>query len=551
MELGRRCGILMHISSLPSPFGIGDLGPGAREFAGFLAEAGQGVWQTLPLGPTRLEYGNSPYSGLSAFAGNSILISPRLLADRGLVSTRDLRRCARDACGLPAPGARGARVRGRPGTIPVPGGARSRVRYARVYRAKDRLLDRAFREALPGLQRDREYLRFCSEHRSWLEDYALFEALSREQGRPWHRWPPGLRDRGITPGRAQAEEPVRDQGEGPEPACGDELQRARERLGTEVERERFYQYLFHRQWAALRERCRRLGVLLAGDVPVYVNHDSSDVWSHRDLFNLDGEGRPLTVSGVPPDYYSETGQLWNNPIFRWDRLRETGYAWWVRRMQHNLLLFDWVRIDHFRGFAAFWEVPAGEPTAENGRWTPGPGEDFFAALEKSFPGLPFIAEDLGVITGDVTALRRRFGLPGMRVIQFGFGGDGDYHLPHAYGPGYVAYTGTHDNQTLVGWLRAGGDRRERRRALRYVGGSPLLKRRARWRFFRALMMSPAGWVVLPLQDVLGLGERARMNDPATAAGNWEWRLVPGALKPRHARRLAGLAELYGRSPRPG
>jgi 4-alpha-glucanotransferase len=399
------------------------------------------------------------------------------------------------------------------------------VIYPDAYGSKLSLLDRAFREALPSLSRNRKYLEFCDRHRFWLDDYALYEALHQDQGGGWRTWPPDLRDRGGG------------------------LEQERERLEEDVRRQKFYQYLFFRQWLDLRDHCSKQGILLVGDVPVYVSYNSADVWAHRALFNLDEQGDPVTVSGVPPDYFSETGQLWNNPIFRWDRLKRDGYGWWVRRMKHNLLLFDWVRLDHFRGFEAFWEVPAGESTAINGSWTPGPGRDFFETLRKHAPGLPFIAEDLGVITEEVTSLRDAFGMPGMRVLQFGFG-DGDYHLPHRYEQNFVAYTGTHDNNTLVGWMRSGElNGADRKRALKYAGAGMFGLRSARWDFIRMLMASRAGWVIIPLQDVLGLGGRCRMNSPSTSEGNWEWRLHPGGLKKPHAVQLGEMSGLYGRNDR--
>jgi len=499
----RQSGILLHITSLPSPHGVGDLGPPAHHFAGFLARAKQGLWQVLPLNPTNGSHGNSPYSSVSAFAGNVLLVSPELLQEEGLLSADDIR-----------------------STPAFPPG---RCSYAAATAHKERLFARAHERFLStGWHRD-EYEAFCRDNAGWLDDYALFIAVKRrEGGRPWNEWPPALRDR--------------------EPRS---LAEARRGLAGELDREKFLQFLFYRQWHALRAHCNRLGIRLMGDIPIYVSYDSVDVWTERSSFKLDGEGRPLLVAGVPPDYFSTTGQLWGNPVYDWDALERSGFAWWLGRIAHNLDLFDVIRIDHFRGFVGYWEVPAGERTAVNGRWTPAPAERFFSALLARFPGLPIVAEDLGVITPDVRDVMARFGIPGMRVLLFGFDAEPAEHpyLPHNFVANCIVYTGTHDNNTARGWFGAESTPKERERLFRYIGREISIDEFPR-EIVRLAMMSIADTVVIPFQDVLGLGEETRMNRPAIPEGNWEWRLVPDQLVPSVAGMLAGMTETYGRAPKP-
>ena len=504
----RRAGVLLHPTSLPGPFGVGDLGPAAHAFLDRLAEAGQRVWQVLPLAPTG--YGDSPYQALSAFAGNPVLISPEALRDDGWVTQAEL-----DA---------------------APRFLRGEVDYATVGRWKAQLLRRAaerFQAGAPVALRE-ELDAFRAAEAPWLEDVALFLALkARHNGRAWIEWAAPLAGR--------------------DPEA---LAAARKELAPELSAHAFAQWVFARQWGALRARAAARGIELMGDVPIYLAHDSAEVWARRALFRLDGEGRPLAVAGVPPDYFSATGQLWGNPLHDWEVQARDGYAFQVERMRANLRLFDLVRLDHFRGFEAYWEVPAGDPTAERGRWVKGPGAAVFEAMRAALGALPIVAENLGVITPEVEGLRRRFGWPGMAILQFAFGDDPQARtfLPHAYERDLVAYTGTHDNDTVAGWWssRAGvGSTRterqielERAHARAYLGadGSDMPFTLLRW-----LYASVAELAMAPMQDLLGLGSEARMNTPGTASGNWRWRMAEGAFGPELARRVRELCEVYERS----
>lgn len=506
----RKSGILMHITSLPSPYGIGDLGPEAYKFADFLYDSGQRIWQILPLSPTRIEFGSSPYSSPSAFAGNTLFISPDMLLQEGLVSHLDIE----DA----------------------PKFSAKRVNYPAVLKYKQTLLSKSFSHFSQRKGQGSAFSEFCNENAYWLYDYAIFEALKgRFKEVKWNQWPEDLRDRKSMSLRAHEKE-----------------------LGQTIEEIKFFQYLFHRQWSGLRLYCEKKNVQIIGDLPLYVSYDSADVWSHPELFKLDSAKNPTVVSGVPPDYFSETGQLWKNPIYRWDTLKDSRYSWWVRRIEHSLDLFDIVRLDHFRGFEGFWEVPSTHETAEKGSWVQGPGEDFFDTLREQFRSLPFIAEDLGEITPEVLELRDRFGLPGMRVFQFAFGDDpsSDIHKPHNYPKNCVAFTGTHDNNTLIGWLfeRPGFSGRskkeivtERQRALSYIGRNRARTKGIHWDFIRTVMMSAASVVVFPLQDILGLGMEARMNHPGEPYGNWEWRFLSHKLTRALSECLLEMTNLYGRS----
>jgi 4-alpha-glucanotransferase len=396
----RASGILLHVTSLPSRFGIGDMGPAAYRFADFLAEARQHVWQILPLNPTDPIHRNSPYHSLSAFAGSPLLLSFEVLADWGLLDRGDLE--------------------------PVPDFPADRVAYEAVIAYKNKLLAKALERAAKN-SRGEDFERFCGETASWLEDFALFKALkSRFEERAWAEWPEEMRERKP---EALA-------------AAGRELQ-------DRVVKEKLLQFLFLRQWMALKQYCNHRGIQIIGDIPIYVHYDSADVWRSPELFKLGADRKPTVVAGVPPDYFSSTGQLWGNPIYRWDILKERGYYWWMQRMEHSLKLFDCLRLDHFRGFVGFWEVPASEKTAVNGRWVQGPGVDFFERLKERFPSLPFIAEDLGTITDDVRDVIRRFNFPGMKLLLFAFGGDllSNPYAPHNHAHNAVVYTGTHDNNT--------------------------------------------------------------------------------------------------------
>ncbi len=494
----RAAGLLLHPTSLPGVHGIGDLGPAAERFLGWAQAAGMSVWQVLPLGPTGV--GNSPYNALSAFAGNPLLVSAESLADEGLL--------ARDAVPAPAPG------------------DPAHVDFADVAARKTRMLRASwehFRRFAPeAARRDLETFEGSPEQVGWLEDWTLYVALKERQGgRAWLEWDEALRRR--------------------EPGA---LEAARRELADERAFHRYVQFLFFRQWARIRQAARARGIRILGDLPIYVALDSADVWSAPEEFHLDGGLRPTAVAGVPPDYFSETGQLWGNPLYRWDRMQADGFSWWVRRMRANARLADLVRLDHFRGFAAYWEVPAGEPTAVRGRWVPGPGEPLFETLIAALPGFPIVAEDLGLITPDVDRLRRRFGFPGMKILQFAFeGGDSD-HLPHRLERGTLVYTGTHDNDTSRGWYRK-LPAAQRDRVLAYLGGTARGVVRG---MIRAAYTSVAWLAVVPLQDVLELGADARMNTPGEAGGNWTWRAVPGDLTEDRAAWLRELTEVSGRLP---
>lgn len=490
----RASGILLHPTSLPGP-GVGDLGEQAFRFVDWLAAAGQSLWQTLPL--VAVNEGGSPYNAFSAFAGNPLLISPAELHLHGLLP-------AEDAAAPPELEDEG-------------------LDFSAVMRWKERVV----RAAYALLEEDEElqvdFRAFCGREAGWLDDYTLFRALRDEHGgRSWAEWPEPLRRRDS-----------------------DALHEARYDLVKEVRRHAYAQYLFDLQWSAVRRHAHAHGIRIVGDVPIFVAYDSADVWANPELFQLDEELRPLVVSGVPPDYFSKTGQRWGNPLYRWDVLRETGYRWWIERFRRTLAMVDVVRIDHFRGFESYWEVPAEEETAMHGRWMPGPGRALFDAVSTELGGLPLIAEDLGIITEEVDALRDDLELPGMRVLQFAFGGDDpeNPHLPRNYVHNAVAYTGTHDNDTILGWYAdAGGP--DRRAVHELTGGGGEMH----WRLMETVLQSAAGWAIIPVQDVLGLGGQARMNTPGVAEGNWAWRLREGALTPQLAERLAELVRKTGRAP---
>jgi 4-alpha-glucanotransferase len=495
----RGSGILLHITSLPSSYGVGDLGPGAYTFADFLSQTRQSYWQVLPLNPTNPVYGNSPYSSGSAFAGNTLLISPDLLLEEALLSKEDLE--------------------------PIPLFPETRCDFPEAIRYKDRLLKRAYQHFSRRGNGREPFEAFCSENSSWLEDFSLFVVLKeRFGGSVWNKWPGDLRDRNPESLRVVKKE------------CHDQL-----------EEENFCQYLFFKQWQSLKAFCQEKGVHLFGDLAIYVSFDSADVWANPDLFKLDGEKRPAFVSGVPPDYFSKTGQLWGNPVYRWDVLEKSGYQWWRERMAHNLKLFDVLRIDHFRGLVAYWEIPAGEETAIHGKWVKVPVHDFLGTLNENFPHLPLIAEDLGLITPDVREVMDRFELPGMKILLFAFGEDSPMHpyLPHAYEKNFFVYTGTHDNNTVRGWFEGEASPEDRRRLFRYLGREVPVEE-IHWALIRLATMSVARWAILPMQDVLGLGGEARMNRPSVAHGNWEWRLRSGQMTPGVSERLREITETFGR-----
>jgi 4-alpha-glucanotransferase len=491
----RAAGVLLHPTSLPGP-GIGSIEEGGRRWVDWLAEAGQRVWQILPLVPTGK--GGSPYDGLSAFAGNPWLIDLEPLARAGLLDPTRIREEALSG---------------------------ERINYPALAGWKEPLLRAAFAawEERADRRERAELEEFVERSRDWLDDYTLFRALRGENGGAgWTEWSPALRDR--------------------EPRA---LRAARERLRPEIRRLAWEQWTFDRQWGALRGYAGDRGVAILGDVPIFVAHDSADVWAHPELFRLDPGGQPQVVSGVPPDYFSETGQRWGNPLYRWDVMRRDGFAWWTERFRVTLERVDAVRIDHFRGFEAAWEIPAGAETAVHGEWGAGPGRPFFDAVRERLGELPLVAEDLGLITPEVEALRDGLKLPGMRVLQFAWDGSADNpHLPANTPANALAYTGTHDNDTTAGWwAEAGADERARVRAALGLrsGGADL-----HWALIRTVLDSPAKWAIVPAQDVLGLGSEARMNTPGLAAGNWGWRLPRGAPGPDAARRLREATHASGR-----
>lgn len=508
MRLTRTSGILLHPTSLPGRFGIGDLGREAYRFIDWLASAGQTFWQIMPLGPTG--YGDSPYSSFSAFAGNTNLVSPEQLVESGLLDDSDI--------------------------ADAPDSDAARVDYGKVIDYKRALLEKAFGKFREKVKADEslrdDYVGFTDFASSWLEDWALFAALKDEhEGESWHKWEPGLarRDAG---------------------AVAD----AREKFAERAAAHKFFQYAFFRQWLKLKRYANERGVRVIGDMPIFVAHNSADVWAKPRLFKLKDDGSPRAVAGVPPDAFSETGQLWGNPLYDWDRMREEGFSWWVGRVRETLKIVDVIRLDHFRGFAAYWEVPAEHETAEHGRWVTAPGREVFGAMKSALGDeLPILAEDLGTITPDVHHLRDEFQFPGMRVLQFAFGGDPhDTHLPHEYVRNTVAYTGTHDNDTVVGWFAQRsredapeGERRERELCLKYLGADADA---INWDFIRAAQMSVAVLSIAQLQDVLGLSSDARMNTPASAEGNWSWRFLEGALTDDLAARLRETTLIYGRMP---
>jgi 4-alpha-glucanotransferase len=507
LSRSRTAGVLLHPTSLPGPYGIGDLGPECLRFLDFLAEARQGVWQVLPLGPTG--YGDSPYQCFSAFAGNPLLVSLDALVEDGLLSASDLRS--------------------------HPEFETTRVDFGAVIDWKRPLLDRAFRafEKKAKASQREAFQAFRDREGAWLHDFSLFIALKEAHGgKPWPEWDESLVQR--------------------DPAA---LARAAEEHEKRRRAFAFFQFLFFEQWARVREAARARGLRILGDIPIFVSHDSADVWSHPELFHLAADGSAAKVAGVPPDYFSATGQLWGNPLYRWDVLARDGYAWWIDRFRASLRQVDLVRLDHFRGFEACWEIPGGEPTAVNGQWVKGPGADFFLAVEAALGSLPVVAEDLGVITPEVAALRDRFGLPGMAILQFAFGTDDQANdfLPYNYPRNKVVYTGGHDNDTTVGWWTAGvGDstrseedvRREREFCLRYLGTDG---HEIHWDFIRAVLASVADTAIVPVQDLLGLGNEARMNLPGRLGGNWTFRYEAGALDDRIAKRLREMTETYGRA----
>ncbi|MGD9562304.1 MAG: 4-alpha-glucanotransferase [Pyrinomonadaceae bacterium] len=511
MKFPRTSGILLHPTSLPGEFGIGDLGPEAYSFVEFLKNAGQSRWQILPLGPTG--YGDSPYQCFSAFAGNTLLISPEKLVEDGVLTSTQ----AADHPIFPA----------------------DRVDYGAVFEWKTRILLRAFDDVqrkAPAKMLE-NFDAFQHENGWWLDEYALYRAIkANSTGAAWYEWPDDLKRR--------------------DPKA---LEDAWIGLSEDIRREKFYQFLFFQQWELLKNHANELGIQIIGDMPIFVALDSADVWCNQDKFKLNPDGSPRVVAGVPPDFFSKTGQLWGNPIYDWEAMRADGFGWWTARFASGLRQTDIIRADHFRGFCSSWEVPGADKTAENGSWVDVPGRELFSAVQARLGPLPVIAEDLGVITPDVDALRDEFDFPGMRILQFGFGGDAaNLHLPHNYLSNCVAYTGTHDNDTTAGWWRSlprassAGAKPDQERSVRdhclsYLNteGSEI-----NWDLIRGVWASVADTAIAPLQDVLGIGSSGRMNLPASADGNWSWRFSKGDLDEAKTERLRGLTELYGRVKNP-
>lgn len=495
MPFERSSGLLLHISSLPSYGGIGDLGPAAYAFADFLAASKQRLWQVLPLSPTG--YGNSPYAALSAFAGNPLLISLEFLSDRGWID--------------------GERLTGLPGR----GGA---VNYEAVAAKKLPLIEEAARNFLHE-HSEEEWERFEQyrrENGGWLEAWAQYSVLRRRfDYAPWNQWPDEVKHR-----RPEA------------------LEWLRAEHGRELAVAEAIQFAFDEQWRGLREYCAERDIKFMGDVAIFVNYDSADVWTHPELFELKADLSPIRVAGVPPDYFSATGQRWGNPLYKWEVLQGNGFAWWVERIRRAQFLYDLIRLDHFRGFEAYWAIPAEHETAVHGEWVKAPGRALFQRLQEALGDLPFIAEDLGLITKEVDELREQFGLPGMRVIQFGFSDRGAHlHLPHRYATNSVAYTGTHDNDTTRGWWENGATEVEKAAASAYVDTDGA---KAVWPLIRAAATSVADTCLVPVQDILELGSEARMNVPSRPEGNWSWRCPEGALSPELAAKLAALTEVADR-----
>lgn len=492
----RASGILLHPTSLPGKYGIGDLGGEAYKFVDFLVAAGQKYWQILPLGPTG--YGNSPYSAYSAFAGNTLLISIENLVSDKLLPESFVEN--------------------------TPQFPSNKVDFDKVVEWKTETLLHAFEifKAEPNSPIKVEFEYFCRENAWWLDDYAIFRAVKTSHDtKPWYDWAEPLRIRENTA-----------------------LETVRSQLAREIQAERFYQYLFFRQWLAVRKYANENGVAIIGDIPIFVALDSVDVWCNQSKFKLNKDGSPKVVSGVPPDYFSKTGQLWGNPIYDWEAMQRDNFGWWTARISFTLKLVDVVRLDHFIGFARNWEVPGGDKTAENGRWNEVPGRELFLTLRERLGELPLIAEDLGAMTPAVEKLRDDFGFPGMHILQYAFGGDANNRdLPHNYIRNSVAYTGTHDNDTTAGWYRS-ASKNERTFCREYTGSNG---RKIYWDLIRTVLASVANTAIVPMQDILGLGSEHRMNLPASMSGNWNWRMAANAVTDNLAARLKQITKNYGRT----
>lgn len=494
----RGSGILIHITSLHTRFGIGDLGPVASDFVRYLAEAGQKYWQILPIHPTEPEYDNSPYHAISAFAFNPLLISPERMILDGFLKEQDL--------------------------YPIPDFPQDSVDFVRVIEYKERLFILAY-ERFKEEKAQFVFDSFCSKNSWWLDDYALFTYLRKKyHPKRWDEWPENVKKR-----------------------YPDALLQAAHEGEKEIEKEKFLQFLFHLQWERLREECKVMGITLIGDIPIYIDHDSADVWTFPGLFKLGTDLKPTVISGVPPDYFSSTGQVWNNPIYNWEMMKHDNYSWWSSRIEHLIRFVDYLRIDHFRGLVGFWEIPAGETTAVNGRWVDAPARDLLKNLVRKFPYLPIIAEDLGIITPDVREIIHEFSIPGMKVLLFAFenGMADNPYILHNISKNAIVYTGTHDNNPIQGWFSQDASEVEKKNLSAYLGRE-ITQGSVNLALIRMAMMSVANTVILPVQDLLGLDAKARMNCPGTDKNNWRWKLIEGQLSGDSCHLLKELTEIYGR-----
>jgi 4-alpha-glucanotransferase len=497
MRNERAAGILLHITSLPGPFGIGDLGPEAYKFAGQLAECGQRYWQVLPANPVH-EQDFSPYSAIGSMAGNILFISPELLVADGLLTEKEISTFKTSSS--------------------------DKVDFEKTLSIKSALLELAYGSFLqqPDHAYQQAFRNYCNEAAYWLDDYVTYRVLcAHYDNKPWQEWSEGH--------------------------CNRNCQLTAEQQ-ADLQKEKWWQFLFDQQWKALKKYCNRLGILLFGDLPIYVHPGAADVWAHPELFEVDPKGNMTGIAGVPPDYFNDKGQLWNMPIYKWPLLKERNYDWWLQRIGRNLEWFDIIRLDHFRGFSAYWRVAAGESTATNGEWIPGPANDLFDAFKASFPALPFVAEDLGMIDDDVRKLRDDYDIPGMRVLQFAFGDDmaDSEHIPHRLEPNTVLLTGTHDNNTTRGWFKEEADKATRKNLRRYIGQKVTAADVPRV-LARLAYASVANTVILPMQDVLGLPATARMNTPSEVGANWKWRMRHGAFSQKKIKRLKKWVDCYGRA----
>jgi 4-alpha-glucanotransferase len=495
----RRSGILLHITSLPSKYGIGDMGSFAYAFVDFAASCRQKYWQILPVNPTDGINGNSPYSCSCAFAGNPLLVSPELMVIEGFLSASEVKPPASFGDGP--------------------------VDYPKARAFKEKIFKVAFGRFQKNTDRE-DFDGFVKSQKDWLDDFALYMVIkSAYGGRCWNEWPQSLKNR-----KREA------------------LKEFARKNAQDIERVKFIQYLFFRQWYKLKSYANSKDIAIIGDIPIYVNYDSVEVWRYPSFFKVDEEGRLKFISGCPPDYFSRTGQRWGNPVYDWANLKKAKYAWWIARIEHSLQMFDYLRIDHFRGFAAFWQIPAHEKLAVFGRWARGPGAHFFKALRRRFKVLPIIAEDLGEITPDVVELMKEFGFPGMRVLLFAFSGDyhTNPHVPANYPVNCVAYSGTHDNNTIQGWHYKEAKPHERVN-IGMVLQKKIVLKDLHWTMIEVLMRSRADTVIIPMADFLGLGEEGRMNTPATKAHNWQWRLRANALTPLLSQKILRMIKKTGRS----